>query len=150
VDAPFPRITGPTLAGGAFDPATLRGKVVVMNVWNQDCPPCRREAPTLATAWRGLRGRPDVAMLGLMFAGRGWPDDRPAARRFASDAGLTYPTVVDVSSRIVNALAIPGIPVTVVADQRGRVRYLIVGPARPGEIEMLVSRLSPGGYAAAG
>ncbi len=144
-DMPLPRITGPTLTGGSFDPGTLRGKVVVMNVWNPDCPPCRQEAPTLAASWRALRGRSDVAMLGLMFVGPAWPDDRPAARRFVSDEGLTYPTVVDAGSRVANALAIPGIPVTVIADPSGRVRYLIVGRARAGQIQMLVSRLAPAG-----
>jgi peroxiredoxin len=145
VDLPLPRVEGATLAGHAFDHGSLRGRVVVMNVWNPDCPPCEQEAPALAASWHALRGRPDVAMIGLMFVGRGWPDDRTAARRFAAANGLSYPMVVDARTRVSDALAIPGIPVTAVADRSGTVRYLIVGRALPGQIEMLVSRLSPAG-----
>jgi thiol-disulfide isomerase/thioredoxin len=144
-DMPLPPIEGPTLHGGSFAPGSLRGKVVVMNVWNPDCPPCVQEAPALAAAWHALRGRPDVAMLGLMFVGRGWPDDRASARRLAAANGLSYPTVVDGDSRIVDALALPGIPVTIVADASGRVRFTIVGRAQPGQIQMLASQLVQAG-----
>ena len=83
-----------------------------------------------------------AAVIGVMYVGGGWPDDRDAARRFTAGFGITYPTVVDEGSRLAHAFAIPGIPVTVVADRSGRLAYRILGPVRPGEIDALVSRLS--------
>src|SRR5438067_11638091 len=83
VNEPLPAIEGPTLTGERFDGTALRGRVAVINVWNPDCPPCRQEAPVLAQAWKALGHRPNVAMIGLMFIGGDWPDDRTAARRFA-------------------------------------------------------------------
>jgi len=138
---PMPAIVGPTLSGGELRPSDYRGRFVVVNFWNPDCPPCRAEAPALAASWDRLR-QGDVEFIGVMYVGGGWPDDRDAARRFTAGFGITYPTVVDEGSRLAHAFAIPGIPVTVVADRSGRLAYRILGPVRPGEIDALVSRLS--------
>jgi len=141
LDAPMPAISGPTLAGGQLSPSDYRGRFVVVNFWNPDCPPCREEAPAIAASWKVLGAR-GVAFIGVMYVGGGWPDDQGGARRFEAEFGLTYPTVVDEGSRLARAFAIPGIPVTIVVDRSGRMRYRIVGRVHPGEVEALVSKLA--------
>jgi cytochrome c biogenesis protein CcmG/thiol:disulfide interchange protein DsbE len=138
---PLPPISGTTLDGSRFDPSTVVGKVVIVNVWNPDCGPCRTEAPALARAWRSLGPR-GVAMIGLMYVGGSWPDDRAAASRFLARYGISYPIVVDSGAKVADALHVPGIPVTVVADATGTLRYRIVGEVQQGQLERLVDRIA--------
>jgi peroxiredoxin len=136
----LPRIEGETLTGAPSRPWVTGASAIVVNVWNPDCPPCREEAAALAGAWSSLR-RDGVRMVGVMYVGRGWPDDREGASGFASRYRLTYPMVVDTTSAFVRAAGIPGIPVTLIADGAGNLRYRILGPVRAGLIDSLVRRL---------
>ncbi len=138
---PLPPISGQALNGGSFGPLDAKGAIHVVVFWNPDCPPCRREAPALAAAWRAVRTR-GVDFVGVMYVGGGWPDDRGAARAFAERYGLGYPQVVDTGSALARAVAIPGIPVTVVADATGAMRYTIVGGVHAGQLQELISRLT--------
>ncbi len=138
---PLPLISGKTLDGSRFDPSSVAGKVVIVNVWNPDCAPCGTEAPALARAWRSLGPR-GVAMIGLMYVGGNWPDDRDAASRFLARYGISYPVVVDAGAKVADALHVPGIPVTVVADRSGKLRYRIVGEVQDGQLEALVDRIA--------
>ncbi len=142
VSGPLPAISGTTLAGGTFGPADYRGRILVVNVWNPDCPPCGREAPALAAAQAALSRAGNVVFVGVVYVGGSWPNDPDAARSFLRTYGLTYPGVIDQGSRLATALGIPGIPVTVVADATGAMRYRITGGVEPGQLERLVGGLS--------
>jgi peroxiredoxin len=140
----LPPISGTTLGGGSVGPADYRGKVVVINFWNPDCPPCRREAPALRADWAALRPL-GVQFIGVVYVGGSWPDDPSAARAFLRSARLDYPTIVDEGSTLARAVGIPGIPVTIVADASGRMRFQVLGGVKTGELVGLVSQLSGGG-----
>jgi thiol-disulfide isomerase/thioredoxin len=140
VSGVLPPLQGSSLSGSPFDPAITGARAIVVNIWNPDCPPCRDEAPALAQAWSALQ-RQGVRMVGVMYIGRGWPDDRDAAAAFATRYGLDYTMVVDRASAFVRDAGIPGIPVTLIADGAGNLRFRILGPVRPGQIESLVRRL---------
>jgi thiol-disulfide isomerase/thioredoxin len=136
----LPPIEGESLGGSSVRPQVAGASAIVVNVWNPDCPPCREEAPALARAWSSL-GRHGVRMVGVMYVGRGWPDDREAATGFATRYRLSYPMVVDATSAFVRDAGIPGIPVTLIADGEGNLRFRILGPVGAGQIESLVRRL---------
>ena len=137
----LPAVAGSSLDGASFVASGLRGHVVVLTFWNPACPPCRREAPALVSAWRALRSA-GARFVGVLYVGATWPDDRSAARAFEERYGIEWPVMVDDGSELARALAIPGIPVTVLADARGRLRYEIVGGVKAGQIQSLVERLT--------
>jgi thiol-disulfide isomerase/thioredoxin len=138
----MPAISGTTLSGRPFGPADYRGKVVVVNFWNYDCPPCRQEQPLLQADWQTLRAK-GVSVVGVMFVGGfpPWPDDRAAARAYLGEFGVTYPAIVDEGSAIAREFGIPGIPTTVIADGAGQLRFRILGRVRPGQLEQLIGAL---------
>jgi thiol-disulfide isomerase/thioredoxin len=140
MSGPMPSISGTTLAGKAFGPADYAGKVVVVNFWNQDCPPCRQEQPVLEAGYQKLSGQ-GVIVIGLVYVGGNWPNDLLAARAFLASNGATYPNLLDADSKLSRAFRIVGIPTTVVADRAGQLRFQILGKVRPGQLENLIDQI---------
>src|SRR4029450_13344956 len=85
---PLTALTLPTLAGGAFDPASLSGKVVAINVWSPSCGSCVRELPALESVANELSGK-GFALVTVMSDG----SDAHAARVVAK-TGLTAPVLL--------------------------------------------------------
>ena len=142
VSGPLPALSGTTLTGAQLTPADYRGHVVVINFWNPDCPPCRKEAPELRSQWEHLSAL-GVRFVGVVYVGGNWPDDPAAARTYVHQYGLGYPAIVDEHSSIARAAAIQGIPETIVADASGRMRYRVLGQVKSGELTALIAGLSP-------
>lgn len=103
--------------------ATLRGYPVVVNFWASWCGPCRLEMPVLQKV-SAARGR-SVAFLGVNVQ-----DNRDAARRFANEFPVTYPSYEDPSGRIFNSYGLAGAPSTVFYTPKGRQEYIHQGPYR--------------------
>lgn len=119
-------LSGTTLTGETLDLASLRGKVVVMNVWGSWCTPCRVEAPALAAAAKELEGQ------GVAFVGINTRDPDPApALAFEKSFDVPYPSLVDQGGKLLLALrgAVPpkAIPTTLVLDGEGRIAARISG-----------------------
>lgn len=140
VSGPMPAIVAPTLSGGRVGPADYAGKVVVVNFWNQDCPPCRREMPLLQRESAHLRAR-GVQVIGILYVGGNWPNDPKGARDFLGRLGISYPNVLDGSSQLARKFGIAGIPSTIVVDRSGRMRFRVLGRLRQGQLEALLSKL---------
>jgi len=106
------RLNGP----GRISLASLRGRTVVLNFWASWCDPCKREAPSLERVWRRYRGD------GVVVLGVDSGDAASDARRFVAAHGITYPIVTDPNELLAaNRYGLPGFPVTIVVDRRGRV-----------------------------
>jgi thiol-disulfide isomerase/thioredoxin len=141
---PAPLVAGTTLDGAPLGAADYRGKVLLVNFWNPDCPPCRDEMPVLQAAWDRDGGR-GLYVLGIMYVGGGWPNDPAAAQAFLAREGITYPTIVDQTSTWATQFNIAGIPTTVVVDEQGQIRYRLLGRVAKGDAEQLLSQLSGAG-----
>jgi thiol-disulfide isomerase/thioredoxin len=140
LSGPMPAISGQTLTGGRVEPSDYRHKVVVVNFWNQDCPPCRREMPLLQNESRRLEAQ-GVKVIGVLYVGGNWPNDPDAARDFLARLGITYLNVLDRSSQLAGRFGIAGIPSTIVADRSGQMRFRVLGRLHQGQLEELLSIL---------
>lgn len=112
----LPALELPTLAGDRFFRLEeARGRPVVVNFWDVDCPPCRREMPLLNGQ---AVARPDVAFIGVSLS------PRDEARRFLMERPSAYlqlwaPTDPKaLLRRLGNGPG--GLPYTVVFDAEGR------------------------------
>ncbi|MFH1553435.1 TlpA family protein disulfide reductase [Xanthobacter autotrophicus] len=123
--APVPELQ---FADGEGKPRTLgdfRGKVVLLNVWATWCLSCRKEMPTLDRLQAALGG-PDFEVVALSV-------DRGGAeivRNFYTDISIQHLGVhVDSSGKAGFALAIAGLPTTLLIDRHGQELGRLVGPA---------------------
>jgi cytochrome c biogenesis protein CcmG, thiol:disulfide interchange protein DsbE len=109
------------LGPGPVDPAALRGRPTVVNLWATWCLPCQREMPALQRVHERLGDQ-------VRFVGVDTRDDDAGAVAFLRAVGVTYSQAVDPDGDLLRRLRIPGLPVTVLLDREGRVAYRKVGP----------------------
>ncbi|WP_433546268.1 TlpA family protein disulfide reductase [Streptomyces sp. CA-294286] len=118
---PAPKLDGKTLQDEDFDSTTLKGKVVVVNVWGSWCPPCRAEAPTFAKVSKELKDK-DVEFLGIDAR----DPQKGQAIEFEKDAGIEYPSLYDPDGKLMlrfpkGSLNPQAIPSTIVIDKDGKI-----------------------------
>jgi thiol-disulfide isomerase/thioredoxin len=93
----------------------FRGRVVVLNVWATWCVPCRKEMPTLDRLQARLGGK-DFLVVALSIDRKGVE----AVRGFYQEVGVENLAIyVDPSGKGSHALAIPGVPTTLLIDREG-------------------------------
>ena len=133
-------LRGDLVGGGTLDVSTLRGKVVLINIWGSWCAPCRREAPDLQEAWASFKGQ-RVQFLGLNTR----DDVAGAAEAFERRFGITYPSLVDADGSLQLAFrtSLPprAIPSSIVLDAEGRVAARIVGEGSRSTFIALVQQI---------
>ena len=134
-----PVLAGTLLAGARFDPATLAGKVVVLNFWASWCPPCRAEGPALVRVADATRS------LGVAFLGIDIKDDRDNALAYVRANDVPYPVLFDQPAAL--ALGFHGLipatpPTTVVIDRHGRVAARIFGETTEGVLRPIVEQVA--------
>ena len=112
-------------AGHKLTLADFHGKIVLLNVWATWCIPCRTEMPTLA-ALQAQLGSDQFQVVVLSIDAGGFP----VIRRFFKEIGITHlkPYLAD-SLRSFAALAVIGLPTTILIDRQGREIGRLVGPA---------------------
>ena len=110
------------LDGGEMRLRDLRGKIVIVNFWASWCyPACWNEAPRLEAAWQQYKDR------GVMLVGVVHQDTEGNARDFIQKHGKTYPSGMDVRSRIAIEYGVYGVPETFFIDQEGKIAYKQIG-----------------------
>ena len=116
-----------------------RGKVLVVNFWATWCDPCREEIPEFVKTQARLGDK------GLQFVGIAIADQPDKIRRFSTDVGLNYPTLMggygalELSKSLGNRLA--ALPFSVVIDRKGRVVHTQLGLLKPEKLAAIVGKL---------
>jgi thiol-disulfide isomerase/thioredoxin len=136
-----PEIAGESLLRDDAEVSThdYTGKILVLNIWGQWCPPCRVEAPEMQT----LQDRfgDVVQVIGLDVR----DFDKTAPQDFMRDRGLTYPSIYDPSGRtLLNLSGYPRniTPSTIVLDERHRVAAVFLRTLLASDLAPVIQRLS--------
>lgn len=104
--AAFPSVRLATGTGEYVEVETLRGRMVVLNVWATWCSPCRKEMPALERLSRELDPR-RFAVIGLST-----DRDRWLAEEFLLKNGITFSNFFDPDGRIAQRLQLKIYPET--------------------------------------
>jgi len=90
---PMP-LEGVLSSGEAFDPDTLKGKVVLVEFWEPTCIPCRAQIPKLASL-REQFGRSGFEIVGVCTKGGGKAVQDFISRTTVDGSRITWPNLVD-------------------------------------------------------
>jgi thiol-disulfide isomerase/thioredoxin len=131
-----PRFDVRTLDGAPLTSDSLRGHVVLVNVWATWCLPCRAEMPLLEAMYERHRER------GFVLAGFSVDRAPPGTvATFARDRHVTYPIAIVGGAELAAFGGVQGYPTSFLLAKQGRVRFRVVGPIAPVSLELAVRRL---------
>jgi thiol-disulfide isomerase/thioredoxin len=120
--------------------ADFHGKVVLLNIWATWCVPCRKEMPTLDRLQAKLGG-PEFTIVALSIDRAG----KRAVEAFYMETDVrSLDIYIDSTGNVSRALAVVGLPTTLLIDAEGRELGRLVGPAEwdaPEMVAFLRSRL---------
>ena len=98
-----------------------RGDVVMVNFWATWCGPCRQEMPLLDELYSRY-GRVGFSLLGVNI-----DDDQSKAMNMVSELGVSFPVLFDSRKEVSRLYEVEAMPVTVLIDREGTVRYVHLG-----------------------
>jgi peroxiredoxin len=104
-----------------------RGQVVLVNFWSRSDGNSRQQMPALD------RINITYQRAGLVVLGVSVDDDLRRSREFATAMHLSYPILFDTGSEIGKDYLLQKMPVTILVDRAGVVRYSAVGFRRGDE-----------------
>ncbi len=95
-----------------------RGDVVMVNFWATWCGPCRQEMPLLDELYSRYE-RVGFSLLGVNI-----DDDSRKAMNMVSELGVSFPVLFDARKEVSKLYRVEAMPVTVLIDREGTVRYV--------------------------
>jgi len=98
-----------------------RGDVVMINFWATWCGPCRQEMPLLDDLYNRYE------RVGFNLLGVNIDDDSSRAMDMIRELGVNFPVLFDARKEVSRMYEVDAMPVTVIVDREGTVRYVHQG-----------------------
>ncbi len=95
-----------------------RGDVVMINFWATWCGPCRQEMPLLDELYARYQ------RVGFNLLGVNIDDDSRRAMNMVEELGVSFPVLFDARKEVSKLYEVDAMPVTVIVDRKGTVRYV--------------------------
>ena len=124
-----PAYAAATLSGDTVSLESLRGDVVLLNIWATWCIPCRREMPALERLHAERAGE-GLHVLGVSIDGAS-----ADVGGFAQDLGVGFTILHDPQSRVTHAFRTIGVPESFLISREGVILKRWVGPFDPASPE---------------
>jgi peroxiredoxin len=131
-----PDFTLPTLDGKELSLSQFRGKIVMVNLWQESCSACRSEMPYLQAIYEKWPG--DKLEILAVDVG-----ERDAfVQSFVDRQGLTYPILLDSDEAVYKIYQTPSIPATFFINADGIIKKIKEGRfTSESEIEGMLNSL---------
>jgi peroxiredoxin len=116
-----PDFTLPALRGGNQRLSERLGDVVLLNFWNSPCNACRQEVAKLDDLAARYAGN------GLVVFGINLDGDKRRTAAAVEALNVSYPILLDNLKNVSRSYQVDKMPVTVLIDRQGTVRYVATG-----------------------
>ncbi len=133
VGEPAAEYVAADLQGDSVALSSLKGNVVLLNMWATWCAPCRAETPYLESLYEQHEDE------GLRVVGIS-QDTRDAADQvadFVEEYGVTYTILHDPRMQALDLYQVIGLPASFLIDREGVLRWYRYGPIEEGDAEFL-------------
>jgi thiol-disulfide isomerase/thioredoxin len=121
VGQPAPDFALRSMKGPSVRLSEHLGEVVVINFWATWCGPCRQEMPLLDQLYAKYQ------LAGLVLLSVNIDESVPPAIEMAQTLKVSYPVLFDTRKDVSRAYDVSAMPVTVLVDRAGVVRYVSEG-----------------------
>ena len=135
---PFPQFSETDMDGRTWTNDSVRGRVMVINLWYSGCGPCRAEMPILSE-WKeqlpGVLSEWKEQLPGVMFFSATY-HDAETAKRITDKHHFTWTHLVEAKDMMA-WIGYEGFPLTIVVDKKGIVRHAVHGTNETKREELL-------------
>jgi cytochrome c biogenesis protein CcmG/thiol:disulfide interchange protein DsbE len=111
------------LKGDDISLASLRGKVVFLNIWATWCVPCREEMPSIESLYNDFKADKDFVVLAVSQ-----DTDGRMVRPFVEKNHFQFTVLLDPRNEVGERYDVNGIPETFIIGRDGRIVAHHVGP----------------------
>ena len=118
----LPAFEAKTLGGNAVTPASLKGRVVLLDFWATWCGPCKAELPNVKEAYSRFKGD-GFEILGISLD-KSKDADSAAFVKWCQENGVTWPQVFDGKhweAALAKTFGVRSIPFPLLLDRDGQV-----------------------------
>jgi peroxiredoxin len=134
---PAPDFSLRDIDGRSIRLSTQRGRVTLLNFWGTWCPPCRREVPDIEQVHQKF-GASGLDVIGVAV---GESNGDAGLRTWCAQNGITYRQALSTPKIQVAYGDIQEVPVSVLIDKQGRIRYRWEGDRDFSTFQAAVTRL---------
>jgi thiol-disulfide isomerase/thioredoxin len=109
--------------GNRYKSKDMKGKVIVINFWFINCPPCRMEIPELNEMVASYKDNKDVIFIGIAL------DERYELQEFLKTFPFDY-NIIENGRNLASSYRVSSFPTHVVVDRDGKVKFHTSGLAK--------------------
>lgn len=121
VGQPAPDFALRSFGGGTLRLSEHLGEVVILNFWATWCGPCRQEMPLLDEIYTKYKP------VGLVLLSINLDHEMQPAIEMAQTLEVSYPVLYDAQKSVGKSYQVSSMPVTVLIDRAGVIRYVSEG-----------------------
>src|SRR6185437_3761800 len=123
-EGPMPELKGDRgwLNSAPLSTKSLRGKVVLVDIWTYSCINSLRQLPYLKR-WAATYGNAGLVVIGVHSPEFEFEKDRANVERAVKDLGITYPLAIDSDHGVWRAFNNEYWPADYFVDAKGRIRH---------------------------
>jgi thiol-disulfide isomerase/thioredoxin len=109
--------------GNRYKTKDLKGKVIVLNFWFINCPPCKMEIPELNELVAAYKENKDVIFIAIAL------DEKYEIKEFLKRSPFNY-NIIDRGTSLASSYRVTSFPTHVVIDKEGKIKFHTMGLAK--------------------